>query len=396
MQGPTYPSGTSGTSCVAYNGYIYCLGGYGSCTAEGCYATSSAYFASILPNGSLGDWAATTSYPMPVGEPTCAAYSGYIYCIGGNIVANQTLTAFAPISSTGIGRWNLTTRYPAPVFYTNCALYEASIYCMGGVGGGLYGGPYLGTYFAPLSRSGIGQWVAGSRYATNAAFPGDLRLSSCITLNKTIYCFGGLGEEPSSYYLYSPISASGQPGHWIGGSFDIPVFIYGESCALVQNYIYCVGAGTVIYAPESSLASNGAWSYGPSLDGGSCTSYSGFLYCLGMPPSDNATELANHYPMYFMHAGSPATPSLSGAPPGGFSTPFFVSFILPLAIVVVVAIAIVALLRLRGGKPKEGTVGPASTPAALTPPRAGMTCGSCGRINRVGALYCSKCGTKLA
>lgn len=163
--GYSLPSARSGLSAVAYNGYLFALGGQdpscagtnnvcntvyatklgangepnswvqtGNLSTERRYASAVAYenrmylyggqtnlttantgvttveYANINPNGSLGAWVATTLLPTQSYGQSAAVYNGYVYAVGGiqgSTTASNTIL-YAKINSTGLGAWNST------------------------------------------------------------------------------------------------------------------------------------------------------------------------------------------------------------------------------------------------------------------------------------------------
>ena len=75
-----YPQTIYGQSCVTSSGYIYCTGGTYDDLGDD---VASSYYAPLNSNGVVGTWSPTTAFPVPVDGQSCAASSGYIYCVGG-------------------------------------------------------------------------------------------------------------------------------------------------------------------------------------------------------------------------------------------------------------------------------------------------------------------------
>ena len=106
------PAATYFATAVAYNGYVYQIGGYaGSVTAVVDYAA--------INNGgpaTLSAWAATGSLPAATYQATAVAYNGYIYQIGGYTTAATAVVDYAAITSSGalaapVGRLSLAGYY---------------------------------------------------------------------------------------------------------------------------------------------------------------------------------------------------------------------------------------------------------------------------------------------
>ncbi len=240
----SYPSPVNSQSCLVYSGDIFCVGGSYD---TGPDDIPSSYYAS-LNNGEVGTWNVTTAYPTAIDTLSCVAYSGYIYCVGGNSEpagssSSQDLTYnlvwYAPISSSGIGNWTETTAYPVGangIYIPICYTTGGYIYCLGGLDSN--GNAVNSVYYASLSSTGVGTWTQTTSY------PISLTSQACVINSGTIYCIGGEGSNQGQYYnsvYYAPISSSGI-GNWTktssSGNFPDSAT---TSCVLLSGNIYCIG-----------------------------------------------------------------------------------------------------------------------------------------------------------
>ncbi len=248
VQDSNYPQTVGLQSCVSYGGYVYCVGGSYDDAGDDI---SSSYYAP-LSSSTVGSWAPTTAYPVPIDSQTCAAASGYVYCLAGENETdgtNSTVTPsnsayYAPLSSTGIGAWVHTTAYPQAVSFEDCAASASDIFCVGGLD--INGNGVSDVYYAPISASGIGQWSS-----TNA-YPFLAYGQTCVVSSSSIICVGGIpnGTTSASDSVYSaPISASGV-GTWHRAP-NYPVGVE-TACAVAAGNLYCVGgyqdSSTISYA----------------------------------------------------------------------------------------------------------------------------------------------------
>lgn len=237
-----YPKYIFDQSCVTSSGYVYCVGG----SYDDSYDdVNSSYYAQIMPDGMLGGWSSTTGYPIPVDTESCAAYSSYIYCVGGynetdgseaDAVASSSVW-YASLSSSGIGTWAPTTAYPDSVYLPSCYAASGYIYCVGGVNDN--GNAVGTTYYAALSSAGVGTWTQTTSYQVAAFLP------ACVVSAAQLLCVGGeTGSESSSSptftsaVYYAPIT-SGGIGTWVKAT-GYPVSI-GTDCASFTGNVYCVG-----------------------------------------------------------------------------------------------------------------------------------------------------------
>lgn len=252
---PQYPAipgngGVLGASCVTASGYIYCVGG--DTQGSGSGEVNATYYASISSSGA-GAWNATTPYPHPIGDASCVASGGYIYCVGGF----SAEVYYAPLSKSGIGPWTSTTSYPTIIGLQSCQAAGGYIYCIAGASGGdpQSGEPngVAAVYYAPLLSSGVGAWT------NTTAYPLAVNSLSCAVSGESyIYCVGGAessGARVTAVY-YAPISASGV-GAWTGSTPYPQTAGLGPACVVLGNYLFCAGDDSgyhSYYAPISNEA----------------------------------------------------------------------------------------------------------------------------------------------
>ena len=232
----SYPGakGIWALSCPAYSGFVYCIGG----NREPGGTTNAVYFASISPSG-LGKWNATTSYPMKIRFESCVPYSGYMYCVGGSPSANSATKAafYAPIlSQGGLGKWAATTSYPISA-WTHCVAFSGYIYCETD-----YNGVRIInlTYYASISSGGIGRWKSGP------AYPITEEKMQCIENKGSMYCVGGgngvggIDGNKAVNSVYSALLSAGGFGNWTQ-DINYPIPIKDHACTTFNGYIYCIG-----------------------------------------------------------------------------------------------------------------------------------------------------------
>jgi hypothetical protein len=197
--------GIEWTSCVQYNGYIYCVAG----TTNGGKIVSDVFYAQLSSSG-VGPWTETTDYGAASGttgsggvqafQVSCVADSGYIYCAGG---ADPTSKVFyAGLSSSGVGPWTETTDYGAAsgtsgsggvaISSTACVDSGGYMYCMGGE---VQFTPSSYVFYAPLSSSGVGAWTQTTDYGATSGATGKGGLpiygTTCVAYSGNIVCVDG-------------------------------------------------------------------------------------------------------------------------------------------------------------------------------------------------------------
>lgn len=253
-----YPVPIFADGCSISNGYIYCVGSPGLGVNETTnVSVKLAYYTGISSSG-LNAWAPTTSYPQLLLDGGCSTANNYIYCVGGGNYSDPRYAYYAPVSSYGIGEWKETTPYPMGLFDAGCVIYSGEIYCTGTEYVNLTTNSInltsLGdVYYAPVSDSGIGNWIKTTNY------PIPFFGAGCSAYNSTIYCVGdGYPNTTFSHSAYyAPILGSGGLGSW-KRTTDYPISFSYAGCVLSNGYLYCVGSynttnhNEAYYAPVSS------------------------------------------------------------------------------------------------------------------------------------------------
>jgi hypothetical protein len=233
-----YPTNIAEQSCVAYSGYIYCVGGW-----TGIPTTAAVYSAS-LSNGVVGTWTLSTNpYPTNIAEQSCVAHSGYIYCVGGwTGIASSAAVYYASVGRGRVGTWTSTTAYPTIIGVTagidseSCVTYSEYLYCVGGTTGAGFITNAVYSVVTDLSvgdyivwRPSDGVWYVqhpdGSTWRIGWGTSGDIPLLGNFSNN-------GLKDfviwRPSNGYWYILQSSSGyNPAtataiQW-GTSGDVPL-----------------------------------------------------------------------------------------------------------------------------------------------------------------------------
>jgi N-acetylneuraminic acid mutarotase len=128
-----YPKAVDSESCVASGGYIFCVAGEVESGGNPNNPINNVYYAPLNSSG-IGKWSSGPAYPASLAALSCVAYSGYVYCVGGfdSNLLSGTGAYYAPISSSGVGSWTSTTSYPVPIDTSPCVVSGTYLYCIGG------------------------------------------------------------------------------------------------------------------------------------------------------------------------------------------------------------------------------------------------------------------------
>ncbi len=250
------PSERSNFSLVAYNGYLYAIGG---ANASGTLQ-STVYIAKIGANGEPRLWHPTNTDPNTWvywyqdsnltsvrSDFTATAYNNRLYLIGGRSSSGPVSSVqIADIRPTGtLGSWASSTALPSNVYGHGAAIYNDRIYVLGG-SNSVGGAPQTASYYNKINADGsLNNWISttplpSGRFTgggTMAAVWGAyLYISSgCSAVNGSGYCTG----VHSSIQLAS-INADGSLDTWntVGTALDERL---GGNLISWRGHLYRVG-----------------------------------------------------------------------------------------------------------------------------------------------------------
>ncbi len=128
------PSGLAAFAAAAYNGYVYVIGGY----VNGSGLASTVYYAPINSDHTLGAFQTNSnSLPSALDFLSAIAYNGYLYVIGGETGSGATSSVFyAAINSTGsVGVWQNAASLPDSNEQSFAVVSNGYAYLVGGSNG---------------------------------------------------------------------------------------------------------------------------------------------------------------------------------------------------------------------------------------------------------------------
>ena len=297
------PNVVSNESTIAYNGYIYSIAGRGSAAS-----TAVVNYAPLNSDGTIGTWNPTTSLPLANSTPAAVAYNGYIYELGGCTTTCPTAVVdYASINSDGtLGSWNATTSLPTATNNITAVTDNGYIYNLGGCTAGNPCSTDTATvdYIAVEPTGYLGNENTYGTYAlqqTNDA-------AASVTYNGYIYELGGYNGSASTEVEYAQIGsedglvvqASCPSGWtrfttndiWCYKAADLTATSRFSNAVAYNGYVYLFGgrfAGnpstTVYYAPINSNGSLGTWnttaSMGTATEFSTAAVYNGYIYEIG-------------------------------------------------------------------------------------------------------------------
>ena len=281
------PAARSVAATATYNGYVYVMGGW-----NGSTGSNTVYHAPLNSDGTVGSWTTSShSLPASIRVTTGVAYNGYIYVIGGldNTPSRVSTIYHAPLNSDGtVGSWTTSANpLPQTMQATAAVAYNGYLYAIGG-----YNASALSTvYYAPLNSDGtVGSWTTNT---TPLSFGRES--TSAIVYNGRVYLFGGKDSStsPISSVQYASVNADHSIGSWTSTT-SLPTTTSLAGIIQANGYVYVMGGAqtnlanqsSVYYAQLKSDGTIGSWTTSPnslpvSYDGASAVTYNNYAYYIG-------------------------------------------------------------------------------------------------------------------
>ena len=233
------PDGRSNFSLVAYNGFLYALGGTSAnCTTGNSTGTSgycnTVYIAKLGVNGEPQLWhpsdtnpANATYWYRDTNLPTDRSYSGAvaynnrIYLLGGRNSSGVTNTTHvADVTPNGkLGSWTASTALPSNLYGHDTQVYNDRIYIIGG-SSSVGGAPINSVYYNKINSDGtLNTWQQTTSFSTGRLNQGG---NMTVVWGAYMYISGGCNAVNGSGYCsgissdsqVASINADGSLGTW--------------------------------------------------------------------------------------------------------------------------------------------------------------------------------------
>lgn len=324
------------TALVAYNGFLYMIGGGSGNGSSGTTTNDVRYICLNPTTGALGTnggctpaaWTNTGNGLLGTARQGLVAFgfNGYLYAIGGEDNAATPITTgsahtveYAKINANGtVGTWAYTTdQLNTARSYPAGALYQGVLYVMGGTSAVNNGTPQSTIEYARINGDGnITTWTQSSSSATGNLISARSRFRGAAN-NGYLYVAGGQtnGSTVIDDIDYAPIHSDGTVGAWVNIS-SFPTARRDAGFLMSNGYAYvfggCTGAAQAcagfikdnMYAIVNADGSLGQWQstlpynsgfndgvadYNNRMPGG-VAAYSNHLYFIGGCSSETATN----------------------------------------------------------------------------------------------------------
>jgi len=209
-QGTSLTSAQIYHSSVTYNGYVYTFGGG---ISTGPFLADVAY--APVTNGTVGSWNPTQSLPVANRWHASVAYNGYVYVLGGVDVGPTTSATvrMAAFNADGtLAAWTTTTALPSARYGHSAVVYNGRIFVIGGLDGAST--LLADAIVAPINADGtLGSWTA------TTPIPSARHSHGAAAINGFMYVVGGsasfaLNVAQLSDVYVSAIASNGTLGAW--------------------------------------------------------------------------------------------------------------------------------------------------------------------------------------
>lgn len=275
-----FPTPRNGHAAVAYNGYLYIVGGH-----DGAVPLNDVQVAPINPNGRVGAWTATTAFPTPRTNLASVAYDGFLYVIGGNIFGTCLADVqVAPIRADGmLGTWvsasgSLSARWGHAAVAQGGFLYV--------LGGDTCGAVDNAVLAAPIRADGtLGTWT------TNTGFPTPSVGHAAVAAAGNLYVIGGTVTSAVDVVRVAPVNPDGSVGTW-RVTTALPGARTLAAGVAYAGHVYLLGGQSpaglfadVLVAPVHPGGNLGAWTatrpFATARSESAAVAYDGHLYLAG-------------------------------------------------------------------------------------------------------------------
>lgn len=246
-----------------YDDYAYVAGGAGNNSTNNLNTVEYARLSTV--NSSIGTWGSTTALPTALSRFQLIAYNGYLYAVGGATATTNCATVSSAVYYTRIqtngqlsGTWNTASNaLPAALCGIGAAVYNGKMYVAGGRSGSATTNGVTTVYYASFLPNGdIGSWTTEDSVLPAARYDADLQV-----YNGYLYIIGGsLAGTPTNTVLYAPLAADGSvygttSASWkSASSFGTPRNNLGSTFSATNDGFMYVQGGCATFGTQSCTA----------------------------------------------------------------------------------------------------------------------------------------------
>jgi hypothetical protein len=202
--GTSLPDAIIGAGVALIHGEVVLAGGYG---------LSTTWISAIQPDASMGPWKAGPPLPGAWFHTTAVAFQDFVYVIGGldgTTEENQVVRSLVASDGT-LGAWQPAATLPYALSHHASVVSGTTLYVLGGES--VDGVPRDDVLSAPLAADGsIGAWKH------ELSLPSPVETHSAFVHDGSLYVVGGIvgpSLASSAAVVRSPLAADGTLGAWV-------------------------------------------------------------------------------------------------------------------------------------------------------------------------------------
>ncbi|MBS2021521.1 MAG: cadherin-like domain-containing protein [Deltaproteobacteria bacterium] len=263
-----FTSGREFTSAAAWNGRLYAIAGYDGNTTN----FSEVRAAPIAADGSVGTFTTLTALPSARSSACAVAYNGFLYVIGGSPAANNSSVLVTHLKADGTleaisgsaSVWTALTNTPNSHDAHSCVVAQGVLYVISGTTTAV-DAAYV------LSDGRLAAWTS------RQALPAKRLWFHAVYDSGFIYVVGGSDtSNPQTTVYRGAIDSLLDTLTWTTVT-SLPVARQAAGAAVINHNLYVLGGNsnasvgsglaTVLTAPIYSNGSLGAWTATGSLPG---------------------------------------------------------------------------------------------------------------------------------
>ena len=307
---------------IAFSTAIYLIGG----EDYGCGSHAEVYFAAVSPTGGLAaGWTATTSIPSGHYRGNGVAWNGYLYHLGGAYSGcYQVATTdvyYAPINADGTitsGSWNSTTAMPATNESFSVEVWDGAMYLIGGNinnSNNPWGSYTSAVYRAQINADGsLGSWVAVASLPS-----GRVSAAGHITTKwlGDLYVVGGITGDPNVSTSYTnTIYYAGVSSYAARGSYFNTLDLGSDQTLSAVSWNATLNGGTLAVS-VSTASSSSAFSPWLAIASGASLNASTVRYVRYRV--DMSSSSTNATPVLTDITANPVATTCTYTPPNSFT-----------------------------------------------------------------------------
>jgi len=238
-----FTQGTAYGGVVLIDDLLYVIGGRRAPLLEPGIPQRQVAYARIRPDGSLSPFTSTAPLPTGLSDMAVVAWEGWIYVLGGldeNLQVTDTIYVAHPDPATGmIHGWTaLSWTLPYPLFHHAAVVEQGYLYVIGGMTS-TASSPLFEVWFAPL-----GPGTLQGPFTRTTSLDNNLVELAAIGYNGLLLTSGGLQsnlQDPSQDVRAGVIADGGPVITWTATSVITPPRHAHAMVVLPDGWVYVIG-----------------------------------------------------------------------------------------------------------------------------------------------------------